>query len=159
MLWIRSVAVATALFGNGFTKELVPNDILGAELYESGIMMERIMMKKEVCSWHSRFKLWREITRLTARQTKWDQQRRAGLFASERYPDIDTVVKCVNGLATAIPGNASYTFRCNNVRSPQPSPLLLSLPSFSSLSSLPTHKELDRSLQLQIPRLPRLQNR
>lgn len=57
-------------------------------------------------------------------QTKWNQLRAAGRFASEQYPDIDTVVRCVNGLATAIPGNASYTFRCNNVRS-----LSLYLPS------------------------------
>lgn len=52
MLWIRSVAVVTALFGYAFAKELVPNDILGAELYDSGIMMERIMLKKEVCCSH-----------------------------------------------------------------------------------------------------------
>lgn len=49
MLWIQTVAVATALVGNVFAKEQVPNDIKGAELYESGIMMERIMMQKEVC--------------------------------------------------------------------------------------------------------------
>jgi choice-of-anchor B domain-containing protein len=38
------------------------------------------------------------------------------MFASEQYPAIDNVVKCVNGLAIAIPGNANYTFQCNNVR-------------------------------------------
>ncbi|KAE9982267.1 hypothetical protein EG328_011063 [Venturia inaequalis] len=94
MLWIRSVAVAATFAKYGLAKELVPNDLVGAELYESGVMMERIMMQKE---------------------TKWDQLRKAGRFASEQYPNIDTVVKCVNGLAAAIPGNASYTFRCNNI--------------------------------------------
>lgn len=49
MLWIRSVAVATAFVGYGVARELVPNDVLGAELYESGVMMEKIMMRKEVC--------------------------------------------------------------------------------------------------------------
>jgi hypothetical protein len=48
MLWIQSVAVATALVGPAWAKEQVPNDIKGAEMYESGIMMERIMMQKEV---------------------------------------------------------------------------------------------------------------
>jgi hypothetical protein len=50
MHWIQSVAVASTLLGYGFAKEQVPNDVLGAELYDSGIMMERIMMQKEVCS-------------------------------------------------------------------------------------------------------------
>lgn len=49
MLWIQSVAVATALVGYAAGKEQVPNDAKGKELYESGIMMERIMMQKEVC--------------------------------------------------------------------------------------------------------------
>lgn len=116
MLWIRSVAVAATFAKYGLAKELVPNDLVGAELYESGVMMERIMMQKEVCD-DSDF-LVLEPAELTAFQTKWDQLRKAGRFASEQYPNIDTVVKCVNGLATAIPGNASYTFRCNNVRLP-----------------------------------------
>ncbi|TLD35916.1 Arylsulfatase [Venturia nashicola] len=94
MLWTRSVAIATALAGYGFAKELAPNNTLGEVLYDSGIMMERIMMRKV---------------------TKWDQLRKAGRFASEQYPPIDTMVKCVDGLATAIPGNANYTFRCNNI--------------------------------------------
>lgn len=42
------MAVATALVGNGWAKEMVPNDVLGRELYDSGVMMERIMMRKEV---------------------------------------------------------------------------------------------------------------
>jgi hypothetical protein len=48
MLWIEFAAVASALVGSALCKEQVPNDVLGAELYESGIMMERIMAHKEV---------------------------------------------------------------------------------------------------------------
>lgn len=113
MLWIQTVAVATALVGNVIAKEMVPNDLLGAELYDSGVMMERIMMQKEVCAL-LRIRYFRG-SMLIVKQTKWDQLRAAGRFASEQYPAIDNVVKCVNGLAVAIPGNANYTFRCSNV--------------------------------------------
>ena len=37
-----------------------------------------------------------------------------GLFEQSMYPSIDKMVPCVNGHAPAIPGNASYNFRCQN---------------------------------------------
>ena len=38
------------------------------------------------------------------------------MMDSSVYPEIKGTVKCVNGVAEAIPGNANYTFQCNNVR-------------------------------------------
>jgi hypothetical protein len=38
-----------AIAGSASAKEQIPNDAKAAELYDSGVMMERIMMKKEVC--------------------------------------------------------------------------------------------------------------
>jgi hypothetical protein len=48
MRWIQSVALATTLISYAASKEQVPNDAKAAELYDSGVMMERIMAQKEV---------------------------------------------------------------------------------------------------------------
>ena len=37
------------------------------------------------------------------------------MMDSSVYPEIKDTIKCENGVATAIPGNANYTFQCNNV--------------------------------------------
>jgi hypothetical protein len=49
MLLVDLLLSVAALAGSAAAKEQVPNEAKSAELYASGIMMERIMMKKEVC--------------------------------------------------------------------------------------------------------------
>ena len=47
-------------------------------------------------------------------QATWDRQRAEGAMDSAQYKGLD-YVPCVDGLATAIAGDANNTFRCNNV--------------------------------------------
>ncbi len=44
-----------------------------------------------------------------------EKQRQAGALNSAQYKSIDERVRCENGLAVAVPGDANNTFRCNNV--------------------------------------------
>lgn len=65
--------------------------------YASGAVMQKIMEKKEAT---------------------FARQRASGASGnSAQYPKVDNPVPCIDGLATAIPGNANYTFRCSKVRS------------------------------------------
>jgi hypothetical protein len=48
MRWTYLVAAAASLASSVLSKELVPDAAKAAELYDSGVMMERIMAKKEV---------------------------------------------------------------------------------------------------------------
>jgi choice-of-anchor B domain-containing protein len=82
-----------ALASQTLAKEIPPNPRTEM-LYRSGAFMRQIMEDKE-----------KTFTR----------QREAGAYQSSQYPPIDKRVNCVNGLATAIPGNPNYTFRCNNI--------------------------------------------
>lgn len=71
-------------------KEVRPN--LALEQYESGAVHEWLMSKKK---------------------KSWDRQRDAGLLESSQYPALGYTA-CKNGIAEAIPGDKSNTFRCNN---------------------------------------------
>ncbi|RDI79626.1 hypothetical protein Vi05172_g10372 [Venturia inaequalis] len=70
------------------------NAAFSAQMYQSGAVMEKIMSTK--------MKFWTEL-------------QEAGRFNSSMYPQIDEFVSCENGYVTAVPGDASSTFRCNNV--------------------------------------------
>jgi hypothetical protein len=48
MLLVDLLLGVAAIAASASAKEQAPNDAKAAELYDSGIMMERIMMKKEV---------------------------------------------------------------------------------------------------------------
>jgi choice-of-anchor B domain-containing protein len=70
------------------------NTMNKAELYASGAIMSRLMSHK---------------------QESFDRQRALGRYETTQYPDITSQVPCLDGKATAIPGNANYTFACSNV--------------------------------------------
>ncbi|EOD44877.1 uncharacterized protein LTHEOB_12396 [Neofusicoccum parvum] len=82
-----------ALAGVASSKEMEKDMVKAAELYDSGVIHQRIMDNKH--SW-------------------WDQQRAAGAFESAQYPELSNV-PCVDGLAVAIEGDANNTFKCNNL--------------------------------------------
>lgn len=44
-----SISYALVYAGLVWGKEMAKDEVLGAELYDSGIMMNRIMMRKQVC--------------------------------------------------------------------------------------------------------------
>lgn len=58
-------------------------------------------------------------------QATWDRERKNGLFNSRRYKKHGNFVPCIDGYATAIPGDRNNTFRCNNVSSAERSPVHL----------------------------------
>ncbi|EON66369.1 hypothetical protein W97_05466 [Coniosporium apollinis CBS 100218] len=93
MLYSLSLAVL-ALAGSAFGREMEKDAVRAAKLYDSGVRHSAIMAKKH---------------------DTWQKQRDAGLFDSSLYPDIDKKVPCINGTATAIPGNANYTFKCKDM--------------------------------------------
>lgn len=47
-------------------------------------------------------------------QAQWNSELAAGLLESSQYPEL-SYTPCIDGLATAIPGDANNTFQCNNV--------------------------------------------
>jgi hypothetical protein len=100
-----------ALIGNAVAKEMAPNG-RNAILYRSGQVMAQIMQEKKVNLTLSLF----ECRWLTAVKATFAKQEIAGAYNSSQYPSIDNIVECKDGLAVAIPGNANYTFRCDNVR-------------------------------------------
>jgi choice-of-anchor B domain-containing protein len=65
-----------------------------AKLYSSGAIMAELMDKKSL---------------------SFEKQRSLGRYEATQYPDILSQVPCIDGKATAIPGNANYTFGCSNV--------------------------------------------
>lgn len=89
--------VAGIACSSAAAKELPPDDVKGAELYETGIMMDRVMsLKLEV----------------------WEARDALGTYNSSNYPSrsfADGPVACVNGLAEVVPGDADQTFRCSNI--------------------------------------------
>ncbi|KAF2668064.1 hypothetical protein BT63DRAFT_433676 [Microthyrium microscopicum] len=77
-----------------FGKELAKDEKSGAELYDSGIMMDRIMMRK---------------------QEHWAEQKEMGRYEAAKYPDIDNLVQCKDGRAVALPNEPLYSFLCGNI--------------------------------------------
>ncbi|CAG8956885.1 hypothetical protein HYFRA_00012340 [Hymenoscyphus fraxineus] len=75
-----------------FGKEIPKDEVVGAELYDSGIKHQRIR---------------------NAKLAHWRAEKAAGRMASSQYPKLG-YTPCVNGIAEAIPGDAAHTFRCKN---------------------------------------------
>lgn len=95
MSWFKLLAAASSLVAVSSAKELPWDEARSKEIYQNGAMMSMIRNQKEAV---------------------WAKQRANGMMDSSVYPEIKDTVKCVNGVAEAIPGNANYTFQCNNVR-------------------------------------------
>jgi hypothetical protein len=94
-MWVMNmVAGVLALSPAVFAREMARNEKMGAELYESGIMMERI---------------------LSAKQEFWSEQRALGVYESAQYQEVSEKIQCLNGLATVVEGDPKQTFRCINV--------------------------------------------
>lgn len=68
----------------------------------------------EECKSPCDFRLQRKSTDIRC-QNQWDAEVAAGEMASELYSELG-YTRCIDGLATAIPGDANNTFRCSNVR-------------------------------------------
>ncbi|KAH7041484.1 uncharacterized protein B0I36DRAFT_235364 [Microdochium trichocladiopsis] len=78
-------------------KEIAPDAQRSAELYQSGLMHQKIMMHKE---------------------SFWADRAAEGLFAPEQYESMeaaDTVVRCVNGVAKLKANDPLYQFKCSGL--------------------------------------------
>lgn len=93
------VAVAAALGSLAAAKELPVNLELKAELYDSGVRHEQIMALKN--------RVWKEFAAQGAYDSK--QYRK---FAVKQAADY---FACKNGIATYVPNDPKYTFRCKNL--------------------------------------------
>ncbi|RYP23285.1 hypothetical protein DL765_001194 [Monosporascus sp. GIB2] len=94
--FVASFVVATAS-GLAAARELPPDDVRGARLYDTGIMMDRLMSIK-LDTWAARDAL--------------------GIYNSSNYASrtlADGPVPCINGLAKVVPGDAKQTFRCSKI--------------------------------------------
>ncbi|KAK3401513.1 hypothetical protein B0T20DRAFT_116352 [Sordaria brevicollis] len=91
-------AIAASLASLASAKEKPVDMRLKAELYENGARHEHIMALKH--------------------QT-WAEMDAAGVFNSKQYKKFPShkldYVPCVKGYASYIPGDAKYTFKCNNL--------------------------------------------
>ncbi|KAF2431461.1 hypothetical protein EJ08DRAFT_648976 [Tothia fuscella] len=92
MRLLTAVGLA-ALSSHALAKEMAV-DPKTQSLYTSGQFMAQMMAKKEAT---------------------FARQRAAGAYNAAQYPKVDKPVQCVAGKAIAIPGNANYTFNCNNI--------------------------------------------
>lgn len=98
---MKYVAALTALAAAAFAKEIPKDPERAAELYDSGIMHERIMADKN---------------------EQWDQQEQMGVLnslAGPQFPELP-FAQCNDGLASPVPfggDNTTYgrNFRCKNV--------------------------------------------
>jgi choice-of-anchor B domain-containing protein len=81
-----------------------------ASMYESGAVMHQIMEKKFVSP-----SISESMLLLTMKQADWAELERQGLMNQSLYPSIKAKAPCTDGKSVAIPGNARFTFRCDNV--------------------------------------------
>ncbi|KAF1810961.1 hypothetical protein P152DRAFT_483300 [Eremomyces bilateralis CBS 781.70] len=88
------VSLCFALVAGAIGGELPKNEEVGARLYDTGYIHETIMAKKHAT---------------------WDRQRAAGVMQSNRYPEIASKVRCVDGTAVVPPGGQLNTFRCKGI--------------------------------------------
>lgn len=84
------ILAATASWVQG--KEIQVNEAVAEELYDSGIVHEKLM---------------------NAKMTEWARRKEAGEFESEKYPALG-YTPCIDGYAEAIKGDGNNTFRCHN---------------------------------------------
>jgi choice-of-anchor B domain-containing protein len=83
---------AAALSAAAMAAEMPVDEFRAAELYDSGLMHQKVMEKKIA---------------------HWEAEMAAGVMAPSLYPRLNAT-KCVNGVAEAIPGDPLHTFRCKN---------------------------------------------
>ncbi|CZT10353.1 uncharacterized protein RAG0_14846 [Rhynchosporium agropyri] len=88
-----STASALVLGAAAVLAKELPKDELKAVAYDSGDVMENMMMKKFA---------------------HWDAELEAGAMNSAQWPRLNWTTKCVDGIAAAIPGDPHHTFRCKN---------------------------------------------
>ncbi|CAL3969718.1 hypothetical protein PZA11_007696 [Diplocarpon coronariae] len=87
-----TTALVLSAAASVLAKEMA-KDPIKARIYDSGLKMDEIRDRKFA---------------------HWEAEEVAGLLDSSGWPRLN-FTKCVNGLATAIEGDASHTFRCKNV--------------------------------------------
>ncbi|KAK8868445.1 hypothetical protein PGQ11_007023 [Apiospora arundinis] len=83
------LALALAVQG----RELPKDEVIGAELYDTGIIHDRLMAKKIA---------------------HWESQEAMGAMNSSVWPRLD-YTKCVDGFAEAVPGDPLHKFKCKNI--------------------------------------------
>ncbi|KAH7374748.1 hypothetical protein B0T11DRAFT_308627 [Plectosphaerella cucumerina] len=83
------LTAASAVVG----KELPKDEALAAEVYDNGIIHEKIMSTK---------------------LEFWQGEAAAGLLDSTKWPRLN-YTKCVNGVAEAVKGDPLHTFKCKNI--------------------------------------------
>ncbi|KAK6828415.1 hypothetical protein PG987_011756 [Apiospora arundinis] len=83
------LALALAVHG----RELPKDEVIGAELYDTGIIHDRLMAKKIA---------------------HWESQEAMGAMNSSVWPRLD-YTKCVDGFAEAVPGDPLHKFKCKNI--------------------------------------------
>ncbi|KAK0625114.1 hypothetical protein B0T17DRAFT_558289 [Bombardia bombarda] len=96
------VAIVTALAALASAREMEVNMELKAELYDSGLRHEQIMSLKE---------------------STWANLAEEGAFDSTQYKSFSIpsivgkkdYIPCKDGVASYVPGDAKYTFRCSNI--------------------------------------------
>ncbi|TFL02946.1 hypothetical protein BDV98DRAFT_565105 [Pterulicium gracile] len=86
------LAFVAVLASSTLAKEMEPDAARAAELYDSGIVHERLMNMK---------------------MNQFARQKEAGAYDSSQYRGLG-YVPCVNGTAIAVPGDRLNTFRCHN---------------------------------------------
>ncbi|KAK4645177.1 hypothetical protein QC761_000620 [Podospora bellae-mahoneyi] len=97
MRTIRLVTAAiTALLAHGAAAKEVAPDPAVAKIYDSGAVHEQLMAKKHAT---------------------WNRELKAGHFNSKKWKSRggDGAIRCKNGVAAVIPGDAMNTFKCNKV--------------------------------------------
>ncbi|KAK5655174.1 hypothetical protein OQA88_6073 [Cercophora sp. LCS_1] len=96
MMTLSELVALSAVLSLSHAKEVAVNMKMKAELFDSGVRHEQIMAIKH--------------------QT-WANQARIGAYASEQYKSFGAAdfVPCTNGVASYVPGDPKYTFKCNNL--------------------------------------------
>ncbi|KAK8050979.1 hypothetical protein PG993_002364 [Apiospora rasikravindrae] len=74
-------------------RELPKDEVIGAELYDTGIIHDRLMAKKIA---------------------HWESQEAVGAMNASVWPRLD-YTKCIDGFAEAIPGDPLHKFKCKNI--------------------------------------------
>lgn len=89
-------AAITALLAHGAAAKEVAPDPAVAKIYDSGAVHEQLMAKKHAA---------------------WNRELKAGHFNSKKWKSRggDGAIRCKNGVAAVIPGDAMNTFKCNKV--------------------------------------------
>ena len=90
---MKYAASLLALAATALAKEIPKDPKRAAELYDSGLMHEQIMSRKELF---------------------WAKERKAEIFA-ERWPELH-FAQCRDGRAVPFRDQPNNFYRCNNVR-------------------------------------------